>query len=60
MSDADGNSVSKKFKEFFRNMNTEQVVSSLYHHQNNRQMEEYIQFIKWTLKNALKLMLTHI
>ena len=33
MSDAGGNFISEKFRNFGRNLNTEQAVSSSYHHQ---------------------------
>ena len=46
MSDASTNFVSEKFKELCRHLNTDQVVTSSYHHQNNRQVETYINLVK--------------
>ena len=53
MSDAGCNFISDKFKRFCKNLNTEQAVSSLYHHHINGQGEASIKFIKHTIKNAL-------
>ena len=50
MSDAGGNFVSQKFKIFCNSLNTEQAISSLYHHESNGQVEACIKFIKHTLK----------
>ena len=49
MSDADGNFVSVKFKEFCRNLNTEQVLSSSYHTKFH-QVKVCITFINLTSK----------
>ena len=38
ISDAGGNFVSEKFKEFYTKLNIEQAVSSSYHHQSNREV----------------------
>ena len=50
MADAGGNFVSEKFKEFCRNLNIEQAVSSTYDHQSNEQVDACIKIIKWMLK----------
>ena len=39
MSDAGGNFISDKFKQFCKNQTTGQAVSSSYHHQSNGQVE---------------------
>ena len=39
MLDAGGNFVSEKIKDFCRNLNIEEAVSSSYHHQSNGQVE---------------------
>ena len=46
------NFVSEKFREFCRNLSIEQVVTSLYHHQSNGQVEACIQFVKHPLKKC--------
>ena len=51
-SDAGGNFISQKFKNFCNNLNIEQVVSSSYHHQSNGQVEACIKFIKCTMKKC--------
>ena len=53
MSDAGTNFVSDKFKKFCSNLNIEQAVLSLYHHQSNGQVEACIKFIKCMFKNVL-------
>ena len=50
MSDAGSNFILEKFKNFCNNLNMEQTVSSLYHHQSYRQVEASIKFIKCTIK----------
>ena len=52
MSDAGGNFISEKIKNFCNSLNVEQAVSSSYHNQSNRQVEACIKFIKHTIKNA--------
>ena len=49
MLDSGGNFVSDKFKTFCKSLNIEQAFSSLYHHQNNRQVEACIKFVMCTL-----------
>ena len=60
MSDAGGNFISGKFKQFCKKINTEQATSSSYHHQSNRQLEACIKFIKCAMKKLLKLMMIYI
>ena len=60
MTDADGNVVSDKFKQFCKNLTIEQGTSSSYHHWSNWQVAVFIKFIKHTIKNALMLYQTHI
>ena len=50
MSEAGTNFVSDKFRKFCSRLNIKQAVSAVYHHQNNRQVEACIKFIKHTLK----------
>ena len=38
MSDVGGNFISDKFKQFCKNMNMEQAISSWYHHHSNGQV----------------------
>ena len=52
MSDAGSNFVSEKFENFCNSLNIEQAVSSLYHHQSNRQVEPCIKLIKYTIKKS--------
>ena len=52
MSDAGKNCVSDKFQKFSNSINVEQVVSSVYHHQSNGQVEAYIKFIKQMFKKC--------
>ena len=54
MSDAGANFVSEKFRCFCRSINVEQMVSSAYHHQSNRQVKACIKFIKQTFKKCTK------
>ena len=54
MSDAGTNFVSEKFRHFCRSINVEQVVSSVYHHQSNGQVEACIKFIKQMFKKCAK------
>ena len=53
MSDAGGNFISEKFKNFYDSLNIEQVVSSSHHHQSNGQVEACIKFIKYTMKKCI-------
>ena len=52
MSDAGSNFISEKLRNFCHSLNIEQAVSSSYHHQINRQVEDCIKFIKHTIKSA--------
>ena len=52
MPDVGGNFISDQFKQFCKNMNVEQAMSSSYHQQSNRQVEVCIKFIKHTIKNV--------
>ena len=52
MSDAGGNFISEKFKNFCNSLNIEQAVSSLYHHQSNGQVDACMKFIKCTMKKC--------
>ena len=51
MSDAGGNFISEKFKNFCNSLNVEQTLSS-YQHQSNRHVEACIKFIKCTMKKC--------
>ena len=50
MSDTGTNFVSDMFRNFYSNLNIEQVVSSGYHHQSNGPVKACIEFFKHTLK----------
>ena len=52
MSNTAGNFVSDKFRTFCISLNIEQVISSSYHHQSNRQVEACIKFEKHILKKC--------
>ena len=52
MSDVGTNFVSDKFQQFCKLFNIEQVVSSAYHHQSNRQVKACIKFIKCMFKKC--------
>ena len=52
ISDAGGNFISEKLKNFCNSLNIDQAVSSLYHHQSNGQVEACIKFIKCTIKKC--------
>ena len=54
MSDAGGNFISEKFKNFCKSLNIEQAISSSYHHQSNGQVEACIKFVKCTLKKCFE------
>ena len=54
MSDAGGNFISDKFRQFCKRMNIEQASSSSYHHQSNGQVEACIKFIKHTMKKCIE------
>ena len=59
MSDAGGNLISDKFRQFCKCMNIEQVTSS-YHYQSNSQVQVCIKFAKCTMKKYIKLMMIYI
>ena len=50
VSDADRNFTSDWFKQFFRQLNTDQATISLHHHQRNGHVEVCINFVKHTIK----------
>ena len=52
MSDMGTNFVADRFWQFCKSINVEQVISSAYHHQSNRQVEDCIKFIKCTFKKC--------
>ena len=52
MSDAGSNFISVKLKNVCNNLNIEQAIFSLYHHQSNGQVEACIKFIKCTKKRC--------
>ena len=52
MSDAGGNFISAKLRNFCNSLNVEQAVSLFYHHQSNGQIEACIKFIKHIIKNC--------
>ena len=54
MSDAGGNFISDKFRQFCKYMNIEQVTSSSYQHQSNGQVEAHIKFVKCTMKKCIE------
>ena len=54
MSDAGGNFVSEKFKNFCKSLNIEQAVSLSCHHLSNGQVEVCINFLKHTLKKCFE------
>ena len=54
MSDAGGNFISDKFRQFCKCMNTEQITSSYLHHKSNSQVEACIKFIKHTMKKCIE------
>ena len=58
VSDADTNLTSDKLRQFCRQLNTEQAITSSYHHQSYGQVEACIKFMKCTIKNALIIMMT--
>ena len=43
---------SETFKQFCRRLNIQQFMSSLYHHQSNRQVEACIKFLNCTIKSV--------
>ena len=49
MSDAGGNFISDTFRQFYKYMTIEQVMSLSYHHQSNCQVEACIKFVKNTM-----------
>ena len=52
MSDVGTNFVADKFWQFCKLVNIEQVISSVYYHQSNRQAEACIKFIKCMFKKC--------
>ena len=60
MSDAGGNFVSEKFKEFYKNLSIKQAISLLYHHQGNGQVGMYIKSLSGHSRNVSKLIMTDI
>ena len=50
MSDVGGNFILGKLSNFCNSLNTDQAISSSYHHQSNRQLKACIKFIKCTMK----------
>ena len=54
MSDAGGNFISDKFRQFYNCMNIEQVTSLSYQNQSNSQVEVCIQFVKCTMKKCIQ------
>ena len=59
MSDASSNFVSETFRSFCSSLNIKHIVSSLYHHQRNGQVEICIKFIQCTIKNAQTPLVTY-
>ena len=53
MSDMGTNFIADRFQQLCKSINVEQAISSAYHHQSNRQVEDCIKFIKCTFKIAL-------
>ena len=53
MSDAGGNFISEKFKEWCAKLKREQAPSSLYYHQRNEKVEACIKFLKHTLRRCV-------
>ena len=54
MSDAGGNFISDKFRQFCKCMNIEQVTTLSCHHQSKGQAESCIKFMKHTMKKCIK------
>ena len=52
MSDAGTNFVSDRFQQFCKTINVEQAVSSVCHHQSNRQVKACTKFIKCVFKKC--------
>ena len=52
MSDAGTNFVSDRFQQFCKAINMEKAISSVYHHQSNRQVKACIKSIKCTFKKC--------
>ena len=52
MSDMGTNFVADKFQQFCKLVNIEQAMSTVYHHQSNRQIEACIKFIKCMFKKC--------
>ena len=53
-SNAGGNFISEKFKNFCKSLSIEHVISSSYHHQSNGQVKACIKFAKHALKKCLE------
>ena len=53
MSDAGTNYISERFRQFCRQLNIEQAITSSYQHKSNDQVEAQIKFIKHTIKICL-------
>ena len=53
ISDAGINFTLSTFTQFCRQMKLEQLVALSYHHQSNSQVEEWIKYIKHTIKKCL-------
>ena len=46
------NFIADKFQQFCKSINVEQAISSVYHHQSNRQVKACIKFTKHTFKKC--------
>ena len=53
ISDTDMNFTSKTFRQFCKLINLEQTITSSHHHWRNGQVEACIKVVKYTIKNAL-------
>ena len=47
------NFISDSFKQFLRELNIDQAITSSLYHQSKRQVEASIMFVKMTIKDAL-------
>ena len=52
VSDAGTNFISDKFKQFCRQLNIAQTITSSYHHHSNGQVEACIKFVKCAIKKC--------
>ena len=59
VSDAGTSLTSQKFKDFYRKLNIQQTITSLYHQQSSGQVKVCIKFVKCTIKNAFTLIETY-